>query len=517
MNLRRTTSSAALAALALTGALVAPGAPATAGGSTPHTQVHARASLGSLSASPANFVSGQALTWTGRLPVSGVRTITMQRFLNRPGDSWIDVQGWKAKTNADGTFSFTYPAPDMINIGFRVKSGSYATQKLDMYPKMQDVVLTTPDAAVAGLPFTIVADTTNTGAPVIQGRALTLQRRIDPTTWETVGATVVGPGGKGTFVVVQPTAGQQVYRVREEDWTAGANKIGWYPSFPLYVDVQSPNAKAGSRTATAPTRQVASTSSRTTAGARTSTRKTAAQRWRWGYPIYDFDWTSGQSLSSPPGRGSRIQGGWTEYSDGTGRAAKRSGQLGLWSGRYDRYSSGNFGTTSATVQGNAQSYGRWETKLKTVVKTSGPHYTVRVELVPENPADYDCGAHNITVAEVRQGQSTALIGARKGTSQWTRAVDVGNIDNTPANVAVELMTGHVTWFVGSNPVGTLKVKRIAGNVPMTLRLSLVGQGDQEMASTVLLSDWQRAFPINRSAGVTSGAALTKSAYAAPTC
>jgi hypothetical protein len=136
-----------------------------------------------------------------------------------------------------------------------------------------------------------------------------------------------------------------------------------------------------------------------------------------------------------------------------------------------------------------------------------------VELVPENPADYDCGAHNITVAEVQDGQTTALVGARKGTAQWTRNVDLSNIASTPANVAIELMTRHVTWFVDSSPVATLKVRRIAGNVPMTLRLSLVGSGDQEMASTVLLSDWQRAFPINRSPGVTSGPGHTRSSYA----
>jgi hypothetical protein len=514
VKLRRTTSLAALAALALMGALVTPGSPAT--GSTAQAP-SARASVGTLSVSPTRFVSGQALTWSGRLPVSGIRTITMQRFLNRPGDSWIDVKNFKAKTKSDGSFSFQYAAPDMINIGFRVKSGKYATSKLDLYPRMQDVVLTLPHPAVAGLPFTIVADTTNTDAPVIAGRVLTLQQRVDPTTWKFVSATVVGPDGKGTFAVLEPSVGQKVYRVREEDWTEGANRIGWYPSFPMYVDVAPSLAKARSQTSSTARQVTSPTATRTTTSAsRTSTRRTAAQRWRWGYPIFDFDWTSGQSLSSPPGRGSLRQGQWSEYSDGTGRAAKRSGQLGLWSGRYDRYSSGNRGTTYATITGNAQSYGRWETKLKTVTKTAGPHYLVRVELVPENPADYDCGAHNITVAEVQDGQTTALVGARKGTAQWTRNVDLSNIASTPANVAIELMTRHVTWFVDSSPVATLKVRRIAGNVPMTLRLSLVGSGDQEMASTVLLSDWQRAFPINRSPGVTSGAALTRSSYA-PTC
>jgi hypothetical protein len=515
VKLRRSTSLAALAALALTGVLVSPGSPAA--GSTAQAR-SARASLGTLSVSPTRFVSGQSLTWTGTLPVQGVRTITMQRFLNRPGDSWINVQGFKAETNADGSFSFHYPAPDMIDIGFRVKSGKYATTKLNLYPKQQDVVVKATDPVVAGQPFTLVADTTTTGAPVIQGRTLTLQRREDPTTWTDLGTTTVGGMGKGTFSVTEPSAGTEVYRVIEEDWTTDGNQIGWYPSFPTYVDVlAAPSARTS--TPNLSDRSVASTTSSrlaTTKVARSGARRTAALRWKWGYPMFDFDWTSGESLTSPPWRGSRPQGQWTEYLGGTGRVAKKSGQLGVWSGRTDRYGSGDRGTTATTLQGNAQSYGRWEMKLRTVTKTSGPRYLVRAELVPELAADYDCGAHNITIAEIRGGQSNAVIGAARGTTQWTRSVSLGNLDNSTPMVAVELMKDHVTWFVNSSPVGTLQKRRIAGDVPMTLRLSLIGADDREMANTTLLSDWQRGFPINRSPGVLSGASLKKSAFT-PTC
>jgi hypothetical protein len=514
VKLRRSTSLAALAALALTGVLTTSGSPAN--GSTAQA-VSARASLGTLSVSPTRFVSGQSLLWTGKLPVSGVRTITMQRFLNRPGDSWIDVQGFKAQTSADGSFSFHYPAPDMLDIGFRVKSGTYATTKLDLFPKYQDVVLKASDPVVAGQPFTLVADTTTTGAPVIKGRTLTLQRREDPSTWTDLATTTVGGMGKGTFTVTEPSAGTEVYRVIEEDWTAGGNQIGWYPSFPTYIGVLADPA-ARTTTPALVDRSVASTTSSriaTTQVARAK-RQTAALRWKWGYPIFDFDWTSGESLTSPPWRGSRPQGQWTEFLGGTGRVAKKSGQLGVWSGRTDGYGSGNFGTTATTLQGNAQSYGRWEMKLRTVTKTSGPSYLVRAELVPELAADYDCGAHNITIAEIRGGQSNAVIGAARGTTQWTRSVSLGNLDNSTPMVAVELMKDHVTWFVNSSPVGTLQKRRIAGDVPMTLRLSLVGSDDREMANTILLSDWQRGFPINRSPGVLSGASLSKSAFA-PTC
>lgn len=524
MGTRRSTSLAALvaiAATALAGVLVAPGS--SAAGSAPTAHARRAAGTGTLAVSPARFVSGQSLTWSGRLPRGGVRTITMQRFLNRPGDTWLDVEGFSAKTRADGSFSFRYPAPDMIDIGFRVRSGRYVTEKLDLFPDQQDVVLWAeqPPAPgsgraratsriTAGQPFAIVADTApRTGMPVFPGRVLTLQRRVDATTWRPVGTTVVGASGQGRFLDLTQGPGTSVYRVLEADVTGGGNRIGWYPSFPTYLDAAAPSGRAALTTRT-PVRAHRATYVASSRTPLMRAAQTAALRWRWGYPIFDFDWTSGESLTSKPWRGSRPRGVWTEYLGGTGRVAKRSGQLGLSSGRTDRYGSGNRGTTATTLHGNAQSYGRWETKLRTVTLTRGEQYLVRAELVPERARDYDCGAHNITIAEVRQGESTAVIGAAKGTSRWTRTINLGNIENSAPAVAVELMDDHVTWFVNSQAVGVLKTRKITGGVPMTLRLSLVGSADREMANTTLLSDWQRAFPVNRSPGALKGPSLTKS-------
>lgn len=524
MGTRRSASSAALAAIAATtlaGVLVAPGSPAAGAPDTARdTALVQRAATGTLSVSPSRFVSGQSLTWSGRLPVKGVRTITMQRFLNRPGDTWLNVDGFSAKTKADGSFSFHYPAPDMIDIGFRVRSGKYVTKKLDLFPDQQDVVLwaeqsesgrATPTTRVqAGLPFVIVADTApRDGAPVFPGRLLTLQRRVDRATWRTVGTTVAGPTGQGRFVDLTQGSGTTAYRVLEADVTTGRHRIGWYPSFPTYLTAGTQADRTAAGTGT-PARRDRPTDPVSTHAPLARAATTAALRWRWGYPIFDFDWTSGESLTSKPWRGSRPRGRWTEYLAGTGRVAKRSGQLSVSSGRTDRYGSGNRGTTATTLHGNAQSWGRWEAKLRTVTLTRGERYLVRAELVPERARDYDCGAHNITIAEVRQGESTALIGAAKGTSRWTRTISLGNLESSSPAVAVELMADHVTWFVNSQPVGVLKAGKVTGGVPMTLRLSLVGSGDREMSNTTLLSDWQRAFPLNHSPGVVKGPALTKS-------
>ncbi|CAI9398862.1 hypothetical protein [Nocardioides sp. T2.26MG-1] len=524
MRTRRSTSLVALtaiAAMALAGVLAAPGAPAA--GSAPTATVKQAAGTGTLAVSPARFVGGQSLTWTGRLPRPGVRTITMQRFLNRPGDSWLDVDGFSARTRADGSFSFRYPAPDMIDIGFRVKSGALVTEKLDLFPDQQDVVLwaeqlvpgsgraTATTTVTAGLPFVIVADTApKAGMPVFPGRVLTLQRRVGATAWLPVGVTVVGPTGEGRFLDLTQGIGTPVYRVVEADVTSDGNRIGWYPSFPTYFDVVASTDRPAVATRT-PERPDRTTYAAAPRPSLRRTSQTAALRWNWGYPIFDFDWTSGESLTSKPWRGSRPRGVWTEYLGGTGRVAKRSGQLGLSSGRTDRYGSGNRGTTATTLHGNAQSYGRWEVKLRTVTLTGGARYLVRAELVPERARDYDCGAHNITIAEVQQGQATALIGAAKGTTRWTRTINLGGIEGKAPSVAVELMDDHVTWFADNQPVGVLKARRITGGVPMTLRLSLVGvDGGVEMANTTLLSDWQRGFPLNRSPGVLKGPSLTKS-------
>jgi hypothetical protein len=47
---------------------------------------------------------------------------------------------------------------------------------------------------------------------------------------------------------------------------------------------------------------------------------------------------------------------------------------------------------------------------------------------------------------------------------------------------------------------------------MTLRLSLVGEGEREMNRTQVISDWQRGYSIDRGRQVTSGQAPRRSSY-----
>ncbi len=91
------------------------------------------------------------------------------------------------------------------------------------------------------------------GLPVFAGRTLTLQRRVDGDTWETLGTSTVLADGMGYFPGVTAAAGTVVYRVRQEDVMSGANRIGWMQTFPTYVTVLDPGQAPRSLGARAPT------------------------------------------------------------------------------------------------------------------------------------------------------------------------------------------------------------------------------------------------------------------------
>lgn len=482
----------------------------------------------SLSVSPrADYIGGQAITFEGNVGLSGERRITLQSHMNRPGDSWEAIPGWSSQTNANGGFTFVYPAPAMFGISYRVVSGrAAATPDVTFRALSQDVTLAVSgDAPVAGQPFTIEADTTPTlyrrpdtiGLEPIPGRGLTLQERVDGDTWETVATTTVGNDGMGYFENLrEQAAGTVVYRVRVENWFEGGNKIGWFPSFPTYVEISGPGGQPAPTTA-APARAMGDCPQPKPGDAATNT---AAGVNRWSPSLFDFAWVSGESLTSPPYRGTRKKGRWIDYTDGGGRVNKHNGGLMLDSKRENHCGTGDFGTTRATLQGNAQTYGRWEVRLRLKSdEASARDYRTVVELVPERASDYACGARNVTIAEMLPHDSTVKFGVNARTKQWNGTKSVGdNTNNRSLVFAVEVTKRHMSWFYGGKVIGTVKSRAASSDVPMTLRLSMEGGGaDQEMNHTELISDWQRAFTLKRGNQVTNGKALKRSSYSAPAC
>jgi hypothetical protein len=480
---------------------------------------------GSLTVSPRVYVGGQAVTFQGNMGVTGVRKIWLQSHIGRPGDEWTRVAGFHSMTSSNGSFRFKYPAPSMFGIRYRVASGGVATPAHSFDARSQDLVLTTvpnspgvgPGRELAGSSFTLNVDTTpvlshrpDLPPPVFPGRNLTLQDRDAKGRWHRLDTTTTDNRGNGSFAVPASDPGCRVFRVRQEAWTKGGSKIEWFPSFPTAVDVV---AKAGSSgSCVTPPSAPSDTTSPPKGGPGAAAAATAAGTYKWGQPLWDFAWERGQSLTSRPSRGSDRRGWWWDRSTGLGRAAPHNGGLLLdsqreWSGP------GDFGSTSATLKDNGRRYGRWEAKMRFWrLETRARNYTARIELVPDRAKDYACGARNITVASVHVGGSSVSIGARHGTRQWHAKRQISLSESQAVAFAVEVARGHITWFFNGRAIGTVRSRSAVSDVPLTMRLSLVGDRNHEMNKTEFISDWQRGFDLRSGRSVTNGKSLQRGKF-----
>ena len=472
---------------------------------------------GSLTVSPSNYVGGQRLTWSGNVGHPGERPLVLQFHMGRSGDSWTTIDGFRSSTNANGGFSFSYPAPSMFNIRYRVKAGSYVSPSKVFHAKTQELTIhvtgqpeaNTNEPAQVGVDrlFGITVDTTpediyrspeSQGLPVYAGRGLTLQERVDGDTWRTLDTTTVGPTGLGSFVGLTEQSGVVVYRVRAENYFDNGNRIGWIQSFPLYVFVGLDAQATYERQRTVTQAEPSMASLRLPPLGR-SFASTASQRYGWQPSLWDFAWEHGQSLTSRPSRGTNRRGGWLDYSDGSGRAQKYNGGLSISSKRYNGAGPGDFGTTRATLQGNATAQGRWETALRvrSAYERGGRDYHIVAELVPANASDYDCGKHNIQIASISPFSNRVQFGVRSPQRRWDgTAIAATTPLERPYTVAVEVSRRHITWFLNGAPVGSVTDASALSGMPMTMRLSLRGDGRKEMNQVSLISDWQRGFPIS---------------------
>ena len=239
-----------------------------------------------------------------------------------------------------------------------------------------------------------------------------------------------------------------------------------------------------------------------------------ALKFRWGFPLYDFAWEYGESLTSEPKRGSAIDGRrWLDESTGTGRANTWEGAV-LLDSQLERSGAGDWGTTSLTLQGPAQRYGRWEVKEKAWTREGVPadDFEVRLELVPSRARDYHCGAQNIVIAShtPRSGAVRVGVNALDGRSfTYARTGIAQGIDH-PHTYAVEVAPGHITWFSDARVVATTRNPAALSGVPMTLRMSLVGRGTKELNRSRVIVDWARGFPIDQGLPTLTGHALRTS-------
>lgn len=516
---RRHALAAALVALATAFALL-PGAP------------RAEAASASLTISPGphQVIGGMRLTLTGNIGVKGRRAVVVEQHMGRVGDGWKVRPESKGRTRANGSFTLHLKANAMWGFRYRVRAGKRVTPAVTTYAKAQDVIVAQTSPGVVGQPLEFLADTVGRGytgyrelpSPVLQGRTLTLQRRVSPTVWEDVTTASVGADGLATLRTTHRRDGD-VYRVRAEDWKRNGDDLGWTASYPHYVTAQPSRTKVGSGARAAARDQLGLAEATPTAVAsRKKTKKSGGVR-KHAHSTYGWfgrdgvtqrwEWEYGESLSSGhfDVRGKKRKGNrWAEGSDGTGRVTLRNGGMLLRSEGYGSAPEGSRGNVWAALTGTGERRARWEVRGVTTSAGGGQRQSVRYELVPLAQAHQLCGTASIVLGESQGPGRPLRIGARAadGTT-WGRTL--GNTPQGPSSYAVQATKKHLTWYLNGTPVATLRVKAALPKGPMALRVVMAGRHDVPMASTKHTVDWARTFSLKRGKKVTTKKGLTRGA------
>lgn len=213
---------------------------------------------GTLSISPGEFYGGQGVTFKGNIGTSGKRPIWLEFHMGRKGDDWTRIEGSTRETEADGSFEFVFPARGMNNIKLRVAAaGGLATEQKNFTAHDQAVTLDVQPAdlnyadsecggshrdfisydAVSTEGYTLTVDSTPDGEPVLNGRGVVLEQRASGGNWQLVDTDTLNNSGRATFDLTAPAV-DVAFRARLEEWTKDGSEIGWYPSFPTYVDAR---------------------------------------------------------------------------------------------------------------------------------------------------------------------------------------------------------------------------------------------------------------------------------------
>jgi hypothetical protein len=229
---------------------------------------------------------------------------------------------------------------------------------------------------------------------------------------------------------------------------------------------------------------------------------TAAQRYGWRTMQWDYAWEFGEDFDSPAYRGANTRGGkWLDYSNGSGRVVKLGGGIEFHTG--ERYAgSRDRGDTRLTLTGKAARFGRWELKERTRLKeeVKGRFSTFLVELVPEGTGPEECPAYRLTLARTVLGAPTIKIGVNAGAKAWTRTLTgYGRTGTTlpPRLYAVQIAKRRITWFVNGHAVASTRARAARPKVPLTLRMSVVSEGDLEMNKADVLIDWVRNYNLKK--------------------
>jgi len=242
---------------------------------------------------------------------------------------------------------------------------------------------------------------------------------------------------------------------------------------------------------------------------------TAAKAYAWGRALWDFAWEFGESFDSRPYRGADIAAGrWIERTDGTGRVVKYGGGVEFQSARIGGGTDeSDVGGSTLTLVDQPAERGRWEiTERSYQYEGAARDYAFVLELIPADPAGYDCGAHNITIARVSPGDDRVTVGVNAGSATWNRTFQGYRQGGASHTYAVEVTGRRITWFIDARSVASVEASAAIPRVPMTVRMRLVGDGTAEMNKAVVKIDWVRSYDLKRGTVPPRGADLVKGTY-----
>ena len=95
---------------------------------------------------------------------------------------------------------------------------------------------------------------------------------------------------------------------------------------------------------------------------------------------------------------------------------------------------------------------------------------------------------------------------------WRITRGTPTLMSTSRAFAVEVTRDHISWFVDGAIVGTLLAKAAIPKVPLTLKVSLAGDGQSEMNTTYVMMDWLRAYTLKRGTRPANGAKLARGTH-----
>ena len=175
------------------------------------------------------------------------------------------------------------------------------------------------------------------------------------------------------------------------------------------------------------------------------------------------------------------------------------------------------GATNAKLLDHTYRYGRWETRihLRQWADQTQP-FRMLVELVPTN-APYDCGAHNIVLADYTMGDNLVHFAIRNGGRSYTYAVQP-NLGTQDWNTfAVEVARNHIAWFVNDKVVMNERDPGALSGLTYTLRYRWYGPNGAVRPPWMQM-DWSRYYTMHLPSQLPLDAPSAEvSSYAASSC